>query len=138
MTNIKSLILVLPHKYSSVFLCVLKPLLSTAFGIFCCSQFLLVAGSRRKQLTFNRKNDNPIQLRLESSAPARVGLEITTSVLTGLGDYSSNYLDHSAWPRPYLQLWKAGLPKLHINTKYQWFINSSTVILIYNKLQHKH
>ena len=40
-------------------------------------------GSRRKTSTFDGKADNPSQLRFESSAPARPGFELTTSVLTG-------------------------------------------------------
>ena len=46
--------------------------------------------SRRKRPTFNRKTDNPSQIRLESIAPTRAGFELTTSVLTGYIDYSSN------------------------------------------------
>ena len=39
--------------------------------------------ARRKPPTFDRKTDNPSQLRLESSAPEQAGFELTTSVLTG-------------------------------------------------------
>ena len=48
--------------------------------------FLFGEGSRsarRKPPTFDRKTDNPSQLRLASSAPAQAGFELTTSVLTG-------------------------------------------------------
>ena len=37
----------------------------------------------KKQSTFDRKTDNPSQLTLESSAPARSGFELKTSVMTG-------------------------------------------------------
>lgn len=40
--------------------------------------------SRRKQQTFERKTEIHSQLKLEPSAPARAGLELTTSVLRKL------------------------------------------------------
>ena len=49
-------------------------------------QFLLVEEARvprENHRPFDRKTDNPSQVRLESSAPARAGFKLTTLVLTG-------------------------------------------------------
>ena len=39
--------------------------------------------AQRKPQTFDRKTDNPSQLRLESSVPTQARFELATSVLTG-------------------------------------------------------
>lgn len=81
-------------------LCILTSLLKTVFGLFRCSQFLLVGkvGVPRKNTDFRSENWQSTMNGVEFTAGT--GFQLTTSVLTNYSDYSSYYIDHLATEAP--------------------------------------